>query len=91
MLLTGRSLIAGQHSLCSEVIEKLRYKDEKQLPSTHQAAVRGGKTPNPSKSNTKEAGKILQLITRRLLSSKSLGQTILPVRWDFSALYSLIS
>lgn len=77
VLLTRRSLIAGQRSLCSEDIEKLRYKDEKHLPITHQAAVRSRKTPNPPKSNTKEAGKILQLITRRLLSSISLGQIIL--------------
>lgn len=91
MLLTRRSLIAGQ--LSSEDTEELRYKDEKHLPITHQAAVRGRKASNPPKSNTKKADKILRqiLITQKPLSSISLGQKILPVRRDFSALYSLIS
>lgn len=89
MFLT-RSLIAGQHSLSSENTEKLKYKHEKQLPITHQAAVRSRKTSNPPKPSTKKA-EIPQLITQRLLSSISLGQTILLDRWDISAPYSLIA
>lgn len=82
MFLT-RSLIAGQHSLSSENTEKLKYKHEKQLPITHQAAVRSRKTSNPPKPSTKKA-EILQLITQTVKFNK-LGPKILLDRWDISA------
>lgn len=89
VLLTRRPLTAGQHSLCSEDIEKLIYKDEKHLPVTHQAAVRGRKTSNPPKSHNQEGWQNISAHSLETFNFNKLGpKNIASQMGFFSTVFS---